>query len=281
MKHIQLFLSAVLSAIAVVCSAQDTIVLKNGDEVSAIVSEVLMDEVKYKKASNADGPTYTMPKSNIFMIKFKNGEKEVYSVQPKEEVVGQQTKNIKVGVGVEVSKTTTGNNSSPVVYDPNYKYNVTRRSVSGITTGTGYYLNEYEAVQLLGQQKFENFSSYTNKMNKGFNLMIAGGVARAISLPMIIIGAFGVLDHDDWDSGYYNHDCYDETASNVFITVGLITQITSWALIPVGVTKFAKNRYRAKKVLKEYNGVPFELNQNDLSLSWGAKGNGLGVSLTF
>lgn len=279
MKHIQLFLSAVLSAIAVVCSAQDTIVLKNGDEVSAIVSEVLMDEVKYKKASNADGPTYTMPKSNIFMIKFKNGEKEVYSVQPKEEVVGQQTKNIKVGVGVEVSKTTTGNNSSPVVYDPNYKYNVTRRSVSGITTGTGYYLNEYEAVQLLGQQKFENFSSYTNKMNKGFNLMIAGGVADAISLPMIIVGAIIAAD-DYYDDPYYNRHDY-ESAGHILIATGIITQITSWALIPVGVTKFAKNRYRAKKVLKEYNGVPFELNQNDLSLSWGAKGNGLGVSLTF
>ncbi|MCQ2200336.1 MAG: hypothetical protein MJZ19_11570 [Paludibacteraceae bacterium] len=279
MKHIQLFLSAVLSAIAVVCSAQDTIVLKNGDEVSAIVSEVLMDEVKYKKASNADGPTYTMPKSNIFMIKFKNGEKEVYSVQPKEEVVGQQTKNIKVGVGVEVSKTTSENNSSPVVYDPNYKYNVTRRSVSGITTETGYYLNEYEAVQLLGQQKFENFSSYTNKMNKGFNLMIAGGVADAISLPMIIVGAIIAAD-DYYDDPYYNRHDY-ESAGHILIATGIITQITSWALIPVGVTKFAKNRYRAKKVLKEYNGVPFELNQNDLSLSWGAKGNGLGVSLTF
>lgn len=269
----------VLSAIAVVCSAQDTIVLKNGDEVSAIVSEVLMDEVKYKKASNADGPTYTMPKSNIFMIKFKNGEKEVYSVQPKEEVVGQQTKNIKVGVGVEVSKTTTGNNSSPVVYNPDYKYNVTRRSVSGITTGTGYYLNEYEAVQLLGQQKFENFSSYTNKMNKGFNLMIAGGVADAISLPMIIVGAIIAAD-DYYDDPYYNRHDYESTG-HILIATGIITQITSWALIPVGVTKFAKNRYRAKKVLKEYNGVPFELNQNDLSLSWGAKGNGLGVSLTF
>ncbi len=59
--------------------AQDVIFKKNGDEISAKIEEVGITEVKYKKFDNQDGPWYTIQKSEVFMIKYANGTKEVFS----------------------------------------------------------------------------------------------------------------------------------------------------------------------------------------------------------
>lgn len=55
----------------------DLIILKNGDEISAKVIDVGLDEVKYIKCDNLTGPTFTIRKSEIFMIKHANGSKTV------------------------------------------------------------------------------------------------------------------------------------------------------------------------------------------------------------
>ena len=61
--------------------AQDVIVLKNANEIEAKVSAISPDAVTYKRWSNIDGPTYTIPKSDILYIKYQNGEKEIIQVQ--------------------------------------------------------------------------------------------------------------------------------------------------------------------------------------------------------
>lgn len=63
--------------------AQDLIIMRNGDEVKAKVSEILQDQIKFKKWDNQDGPMYTENKSSIFMIKYQNGTKEVFDQQSK------------------------------------------------------------------------------------------------------------------------------------------------------------------------------------------------------
>lgn len=60
---------------------QDILVLKNGDEIKVKISEVLPDMVKYKKWDNQDGPMYSESKTNIFMIKYQNGSKDVFTNQ--------------------------------------------------------------------------------------------------------------------------------------------------------------------------------------------------------
>jgi FKBP-type peptidyl-prolyl cis-trans isomerase FkpA len=60
---------------------QDIIILKNGDEIKAKVSEVLTDVVKYKKWENQNGPLYSEAKGNIFMIKYQNGSKDLFANQ--------------------------------------------------------------------------------------------------------------------------------------------------------------------------------------------------------
>ena len=59
--------------------AQDVIILKNGNDIKAVVSEIGTDEVKYKRFDNTDGPTYTLKKGEIFMIMYPNGSRDVFS----------------------------------------------------------------------------------------------------------------------------------------------------------------------------------------------------------
>ena len=59
--------------------AQDVIVTKTGEEIKGKVLDIGLTEVKYKKYDNQNGPTYTLKKSDIFMIKYENGDKDVFN----------------------------------------------------------------------------------------------------------------------------------------------------------------------------------------------------------
>lgn len=69
-------------------SAQDIIVLNNktADEIEAKIVEVSRDEVKYKKWTYQDGPTFSVSTSEIIFIKYQNGEKQTF-VEQKEVTV--------------------------------------------------------------------------------------------------------------------------------------------------------------------------------------------------
>jgi hypothetical protein len=78
MKKVFIILVVVLG-FAMSTHAQDVITLKNGDDIQAVVQEVGETEIKYKKYENVNGPTYTMRKSEIFMIRYANGSKDVFT----------------------------------------------------------------------------------------------------------------------------------------------------------------------------------------------------------
>lgn len=65
-----------------VCSnglAQDGIVKKDGSTILSKVLEVNTSEIKYKKYSNLDGPTYTILNTELLSINYKNGESEKFT----------------------------------------------------------------------------------------------------------------------------------------------------------------------------------------------------------
>jgi hypothetical protein len=59
--------------------AQDVIVKKDGTTILGKVIEIGTSEVKYKKFSNQDGPTYVINISDLLAINYQNGEKEEFS----------------------------------------------------------------------------------------------------------------------------------------------------------------------------------------------------------
>lgn len=88
MKRVLLFLM-LLSATSVF--AQDVIVKKDGSTILSKVVEVGSTEVKYKKFSNQNGPTYTITKAEIQAINYENGEKDTFTgavvTQPQQNIV--------------------------------------------------------------------------------------------------------------------------------------------------------------------------------------------------
>lgn len=94
MKYLKIGLILVCMSLLSGLSAQDIITTKAGEEIEAQVLEVLMAEIKYKKHSNLEGPTYSIKKAEVFMIKYKNGEKDIFKTastkQADEKVVAKE-----------------------------------------------------------------------------------------------------------------------------------------------------------------------------------------------
>lgn len=59
--------------------AQDTIVKMDGTEIPAIVKEITLDEIFYLLPDSLEGPMSTLLKSEVFMIKYANGTREVFT----------------------------------------------------------------------------------------------------------------------------------------------------------------------------------------------------------
>lgn len=59
-------------------TTNDLIITKKGDEIEAKVEEITPEMIKYKKASQTDGALRNIPVSDVFMIKYKDGTKEVF-----------------------------------------------------------------------------------------------------------------------------------------------------------------------------------------------------------
>lgn len=75
MKKYLIFMLLPFSVKAV---AQDVIVKTDGSTILSKVLEINSSEIKYKKFSNQNGPTYTINKSEIMAINYENGEKDVF-----------------------------------------------------------------------------------------------------------------------------------------------------------------------------------------------------------
>ena len=59
----------------------DELIFRDGSEVKAKVLEITSTELRYKKCDALDGPTYIAKKSDIFMVKYSNGTREVFRDQ--------------------------------------------------------------------------------------------------------------------------------------------------------------------------------------------------------
>jgi hypothetical protein len=57
----------------------DLILLVDKSEINGIIEEISETEIKYKKAENPSGPTYTLKKTGVYMIVYSNGEREKFA----------------------------------------------------------------------------------------------------------------------------------------------------------------------------------------------------------
>ncbi|MBC5994120.1 hypothetical protein [Pontibacter cellulosilyticus] len=59
--------------------AQDKIIKQNGEEIKARVVEIKLQEIVFQHPDSLTGTLYHLPKTDVFMIQFANGTKEVFA----------------------------------------------------------------------------------------------------------------------------------------------------------------------------------------------------------
>ena len=70
---------------ALVAQAQDIIVTVTGEEIHAKVEEITLTHLLYRLPDSASASPLSIPKAEVFMVKYANGEKEVLAQEPAEE----------------------------------------------------------------------------------------------------------------------------------------------------------------------------------------------------
>jgi len=66
-------------AINITVFSQDVITLKAGEDIQAKILELNTTEIKFKKFDNQTGPTFTILKSTVLMVRYENGTKDIFN----------------------------------------------------------------------------------------------------------------------------------------------------------------------------------------------------------
>jgi hypothetical protein len=75
----KLLFTLLACATSYISLAQDTLIKRNGEELEVKVLEINLQEVKYKRFDNLEGPTISIAKTDVFMIKYENGTKVTFT----------------------------------------------------------------------------------------------------------------------------------------------------------------------------------------------------------
>ena len=89
MKNIILLFAVAILSISQ-SFAQDRLFFLNGDETDVKITEISSSEIKYKRLDNLEGPSFSTLKTELFMIKYANGYKEMITAQTAEPVPTEQ-----------------------------------------------------------------------------------------------------------------------------------------------------------------------------------------------
>src|ERR1019366_5567938 len=123
--------------------AQDIITKKNGDDIKAKVLEVTQTDVKYKRFESLEGAIYTINKSDILMIRYQDGTKDIFTEKSEQKIndskpVEAKTVETKpIETFSEKTKTDNDNNSGMSMSERG-KYDAINyyRKYKGAETGT-------------------------------------------------------------------------------------------------------------------------------------------------
>ncbi|MDE5851916.1 MAG: hypothetical protein K2H25_03900, partial [Alistipes sp.] len=78
MSNLKIALLSVALCCIATLSAQDRIVKTDATQIEARVLEISPEQIRYKRFSNPDGPTYVLPVGDIDHIRYANGEIESF-----------------------------------------------------------------------------------------------------------------------------------------------------------------------------------------------------------
>lgn len=205
--------------------AQDLIIKTNGDEIKAKVQEITLNEVKFRKFENLDGPLYTVQKYEIFMIKYANGEKEI----------------------INASGTGKPQEQGPIDY-------------TIVLKGDRYYqngsrLSERGLRDVIDQG---NNKRAIMEMQQGISLKKLSKPMYIASIPAGVVGIVGVvwgsffkwIAHDTY-SGYQNSTDYE--FGETLQTAGIVFTVVGVGCLATGIGASSSSKTHIRKAVELYN----------------------------
>lgn len=173
----------------VLVEAQDVITKRDGTDIEAKVLEVNPSDVKYKRFDNLDGPTYSIMNSDILLIRYANGSKEVFNSEPQEQddnlFFASNPEVLHVGMKYRDIKKLYNKNAYDALLNPQYSasrawMNLLVPGLAQFTMGEGglgcRYLFSYLASDLM--------------MGIGYGLVDGG---EDIGAPVFLVGLISTL----------------------------------------------------------------------------------------
>jgi len=260
-RHFKLFtLFAFILLFGFKAVAQDVIVLKNGDEIKSLVQEVGTDYVKYKKFDNQTGPVYNIATSEIFMIKYNNGSRDVFgdnttsdvppaatpqNVQKQSEQNSQKEKE-KMSGSLPLSAFAGIPLSGSV---GSLTFDGTDRTIYGKNT----YL---DFLKENCPEAYDFYKSQRTAYRWSYACMLIGAACT---------GFFGAMYHDEPDNSY-----------------ALYTAVSGGALAVGGIIGLISTMNYDNKSIALYNKKCTQKQKSDYSLNFGiTRSGGLGFTLNF
>lgn len=178
--------------------AQDILTLRTGEELKVKVLDMERTGIKFKKFDDLKGPDYAIPKSDIFMVVYEDGTRNVFNdtplvAKPMESTESQIKRLIEQGV----------NDAHEIEAAHNKRIQMTQRKMTkGITftamgvpmlgTGIGLigaginYLTNYGVNYVSSSGQPYTINQYADR---GAIFVIAGAIATVIGIPFSIVGS--------------------------------------------------------------------------------------------
>jgi len=182
--------------------SQDLITKKDGTDIQAKVLEVNISEVKYKKFDNIEGTTFKILKSDIVLIRYQNGTKDIFTNQ---------------------QPSTVSNQTNPVSSSPTYPNSTKSPSYIQESKEESSVFNLY--YQLIASVPIGNFAD--NNFGGGAKFGFGIGGDGINSMPSTKSIRFSVMFSSSWS---YNAGSNSDGTSNwayscLWIYPGVIMQM--------------------------------------------------------
>jgi len=277
----------IVSSVGFSAMAQDVIVLKNGAEIQALVQEIGIDNVKYKKSDNPDGPNYTMRQSDIVMIRFANGSREVFSEYEESETASPNRRNQQYQSQNQQNKSRSqpyqSQNQQNKLQNQPYQNRQNQPYQNRQDPATDYAAFTQLRKDDIAMEDFlwENDEALYNQFHKGVKLrrtgksLLGAGLGATFAGLGMIIGGSVIFNNaetlDDEDTGMVL-----AAVGSIGFAVGQTLIITSIPLSAVGggLKKRAANGYEDKYFDNRRSGY-------QSSLDFTFTGNGVGFAFRF